>query len=79
MLSPKPIPKPKPKYHQRQNNHNNPQLVMAIQWMVEVTAELMRVSNQNLTNLDSKELPPRMQQVLDDHLFQVQAKRTLFE
>jgi hypothetical protein len=35
--------------------------------MVEVHAELMRVLTQNLINSDSKELPPGMQQVLDDH------------
>jgi hypothetical protein len=40
---------------------------IAIQQMIEVRAELMRVLTQNLINSDSKELPPGMQQVLDDH------------
>jgi hypothetical protein len=40
--------------------------------MVEVHAELMRVLTQNLINSDSKELPPGMQQVLDDHSRMVQ-------
>jgi hypothetical protein len=40
--------------------------------MVEVYAELMRVLTQNLINSDSKELPPGMQQVLDDHSRMVQ-------
>jgi hypothetical protein len=40
---------------------------IAMQRMVEVHAELMRVLTRNLINSDSKELPPGMQQVLDDH------------
>jgi hypothetical protein len=52
---------------QRQNNHNNPQLEIAMQRMVEVHTEMMRVLIQNMVNHDSKELPPGMQQVLDDH------------
>jgi hypothetical protein len=47
-------------YPQSQNNNNNPQLVIAIQQMAEVHAELMRVLTQNLVNSDSKELPPGM-------------------
>jgi hypothetical protein len=35
--------------------------------MVEVHTEMMRVMTQDMVNRDSKELPPRMQQVLDDH------------
>jgi hypothetical protein len=35
--------------------------------MIEVHTELMQVLTQNLINSDSKELPPGMQQVLDDH------------
>jgi hypothetical protein len=54
-------------YPQYQNSLNKPQLVVAIQRMVEVHAELMRVLTQNLINSDNKELPPGMQQVLDDH------------
>jgi hypothetical protein len=52
---------------QRQNNHNNPQLKITIQRMVEVHTEMMRVMTQDMVNRDSKELPPGMQQVLDDH------------
>jgi hypothetical protein len=37
--------------------------------MVEVHAELMRVLTQNLIDLDSKELPPGMKQVLDGRSF----------
>jgi hypothetical protein len=57
---------------QCQNNHNNPQMEIVIQQMVEVHAELMRVLTQNLINSDSKELPPGMQQVLDDHSQMIQ-------
>jgi aspartate aminotransferase-like enzyme len=35
--------------------------------MVEVHTEMMRVMTQDMVNHDSKELPPGMQQVLDDH------------
>jgi hypothetical protein len=52
---------------QRQNNHNNHQLEIAMQWMVEVHTGMMRVLTQNMVNRDSKELPLGMQQVLDDH------------
>jgi hypothetical protein len=47
-------------------------MVSAIQWMVEVHAELMKVLTQNLISSGSKELPPGMQQVLDDHSRMVQ-------
>jgi hypothetical protein len=67
MPSSKLVLKPKQIYSQHQNSLNKPQLVLAIQQMVEVHAELMRVLTQNLINSDSKELPPGMQQVLDDH------------
>jgi hypothetical protein len=40
--------------------------------MVEVHVELMQVLTQNLISSDSKELPPGMQQVLDDHSRMVQ-------
>jgi hypothetical protein len=52
---------------QCQNNHNNPQLEIAIQQMVEVHTEMMRVLTKNMVNHDSKELSPGIQQVLDDH------------
>jgi hypothetical protein len=52
---------------QRQNNHNNPQLEIAMQRMVAVQTEMMRVLTQDMFNHDSKELPSGMQQVLDDH------------
>jgi hypothetical protein len=57
---------------QCQNNHNNPQMEIVIQQMVEVHAELMRVLTQSLINSDSKELPPGIQQVLDDHSRMIQ-------
>jgi hypothetical protein len=47
-------------------------MVSAIQRMVEVHAELMQAMTQNLINSDSKELPPGMQQLLDDHSHMVQ-------
>jgi hypothetical protein len=47
-------------YPQHQNSLNKPQLVIAIQRMVEVHTELMRVLTQNLINSDNKELPPGM-------------------
>jgi hypothetical protein len=47
-------------------------MVSAIQRMVEVHAELMKVLTQNLISSGSKELPPGMQQVLDDHSRMVQ-------
>jgi hypothetical protein len=59
-------------HSQHQNNLNKPQLVVAIQQMVEVHAELMRVLTQNFIYSDCKELPPGMQQVLDDHSQMVQ-------
>jgi hypothetical protein len=40
---------------------------IVIQLMMEMHTEIMRVLTQNLVNSDSKELPPGMQQVLDDH------------
>jgi hypothetical protein len=35
--------------------------------MVEVHTKMMRVLTQDMVNHDTKELPPGMQQVLDDH------------
>jgi hypothetical protein len=52
---------------QRQNNHTNTQLAIAMQRMVEVHIELMRVLTQNMVNRDSNEIPLGVQQVLDDH------------
>jgi hypothetical protein len=52
---------------QRQNNHNNTQMEIAMQQMVEVHTEMMRVLTQNMVNRDSNEIPPGMQQVLDNH------------
>jgi hypothetical protein len=54
-------------HHQRQNNHNNPQMEIAMQWMVELHTEMMQVMTQDMVNRDSKEIPPGMQQVLDNH------------
>jgi hypothetical protein len=52
---------------QRQNNHNNTQLEIAMQRMVEVHTEMMRVLTQNMVNRDNNEISPGVQQVLDDH------------
>jgi hypothetical protein len=40
---------------------------IAMQRMVEVHTEMMRVLTQNMVNRDSNEIPPGMQQVLDYH------------
>jgi hypothetical protein len=42
-------------------------LEIAIQQLVETHTGMMRVLTQNVVNHDSKELPPGVQQVLDDH------------
>jgi hypothetical protein len=52
---------------QRQNNHDNPPMEIVMKRMVEVHTEMMRVMTQDMVNRYSKELPPRMHQVLDDH------------
>jgi hypothetical protein len=52
---------------QRQNNHNNPQLEITMQQMVEVHTKMMRVLTQDMVNRGNNEIPPGMQQVLDDH------------
>jgi hypothetical protein len=54
-------------YSQGQNSPNKPQLVTAVQQMVEVHTEVMQVMTKCMIHWDSKELPPGMQQVLDDH------------
>jgi hypothetical protein len=38
-----------------------------MQQMVEMHTGMMRVLTQNMVSRDSKELPPGMQQVLNDH------------
>jgi hypothetical protein len=40
---------------------------IAMQQMVEVHSEMMRVLTQNMVNCDSNEIPPGMQQELDNH------------
>jgi hypothetical protein len=52
---------------QCQNDHNNTQMEIAMQRMVEVHTEMMRVLTQDMVNHDNNEIPPRMQQVLDNH------------
>jgi hypothetical protein len=52
---------------QHQNNHNNPQLGIAMQQLVEAHTGMMRVLTQNMVNRDSNEIPPGMHKVLDDH------------
>jgi hypothetical protein len=45
---------------------------IAMQRMIEVHTELMRIMTQDMVNHNSKSLPPGMQQVLDDHSRMVQ-------
>jgi hypothetical protein len=52
---------------QCQNNHKNPQIEIAMQRMVEVHTEMMRVLTQDMVNHDTEELLLGMQQILDDH------------
>jgi hypothetical protein len=52
---------------QPQGNHNNSQLDIVIQQLVEAHTEMMRVLTQNMVNRDSNKIPPGMQQVLDNH------------
>jgi hypothetical protein len=52
---------------QPQDRHNNPQLEIAMQRMVEVHTEMMRVLTQDKVNCGNNEIPPGVQQVLDDH------------
>jgi hypothetical protein len=52
---------------QLQANPNNPLLEIAMQQLVEAHTGMMRMLNQNMVDCDSKELPPGIQQVLDDH------------
>jgi hypothetical protein len=59
-------------HSQCQNNHNNPQMEISTQQMAEVHTEMMPVMTQYMVNCDSKEVPPRMQQVLEDHSRMVQ-------
>jgi hypothetical protein len=49
------------------NNRNNPQLEMAMQQLVEAHTGMIQMLTQITNNHDSKELPPGIQQVLDDH------------
>jgi hypothetical protein len=51
---------------QHPNNRNNHQLEIAMQQLVEAHTGIMRMMTQNMAN-HSKELPLRVQQVLDDH------------
>jgi hypothetical protein len=67
MLKPNPIQNPKQMHPQRQNSRNNPQLEIAMQQLVEAHTGMMRVMTQNIANRDSKELPPGVQQILNDH------------
>jgi hypothetical protein len=67
MLRPKPALNPKQMHPQRQDNHNNTQMEITMQQMVEVHTEMMRVLTQNMVNRDSNKIPPGMQQVLDNH------------
>jgi hypothetical protein len=51
---------------QPQADPNNPQLEIAMLQLVEAHTGMMRMMTQNM-NCDSKELPPGVQQVLNDH------------
>jgi hypothetical protein len=57
---------------QSQNSSNKSQLGSVVQQMVEVHTEVMQVMTQCLIHWDSKELPPGMQQALDDHSRMIQ-------
>jgi hypothetical protein len=59
-------------HSQHENNHNKPQMEIAMQRMVEVHTDMMQVMTQYIVNCDSKELPPRMQQVQNDHFWMIQ-------
>jgi hypothetical protein len=52
---------------QCQYKHNNPQLEIAMQQLVEVHTGMMRVLTQNMVNCGNNKIPPGLQQVLDDH------------
>jgi hypothetical protein len=52
---------------QRQNNRNNTPLEIAMQLLVEAHTGMMRVMTQNMANSEYKELPPGVQQILNDH------------
>ena len=52
---------------QCQNNRNNTPLEIAMQQLVEAHTGMMRVITQNMANRDFKELPPGVQQILNDH------------
>jgi hypothetical protein len=67
MLRHKTCPKPKQMHPQRQNNRNNTPSEIAMQQLVEAHTGMMRVMTQNMANCDSKELPPGVQQILNDH------------
>jgi hypothetical protein len=45
---------------------------LMIQQMVEIHTRIMQVMTQYMVNCDSKELPPGMQQVLDNHSQMIQ-------
>jgi hypothetical protein len=59
-------------YSQGQNSPHKPQLVTAVQQMIEVHTEVMQVMTQCMIHWDSKVLPLGMQQVLDNHSQMVQ-------
>jgi hypothetical protein len=57
---------------QCQNNPDNPQMEIMMQQTIEVHTGIMRVMTQDMVNRNSKELPPGMQQVLDNHSQMIQ-------
>jgi hypothetical protein len=67
MPIPKPVLKPKQMHSQHQNNHENTQMEITMQRMVEVHTGMVKVLTQDMVNRDSKELPPGMLEVLNDH------------
>jgi hypothetical protein len=52
---------------QHVNNRNNTPLEIAMQQLVEVHTRITQMMTQNLANHDGRDLPMRVQQVLDNH------------
>jgi hypothetical protein len=67
MLISKLVLKPKQMQPQHVFNHNNTQLEIAMQQLVEAHTRITQMMTQNMANHDGRELPMGVQQVLDDH------------
>jgi hypothetical protein len=68
----KPILKPQLLHPQQHNNHKIPQMEMVMQRMMEMHTKMMQVMTHYMVNSGSRELPPRMRQVLDNHSQMIQ-------